>query len=99
MPRGDRSGPWGRGSMTGRGAGFCGGFGMPGYMNAFPGRGMRGFGYARGVDRVMPPEADRVGLQRQVEWLEQELAAIRGRLADIAPREEDAGDSGRIDRR
>ena len=33
MPRGDRTGPMGMGSMTGRGAGFCAGYAMPGYEN------------------------------------------------------------------
>ena len=41
MPGGDRTGPMGRGPMTGRGAGYCAGFGMPGYMNFGPGRGFR----------------------------------------------------------
>ena len=31
MPRGDGTGPIGLGTMTGRGAGFCAGFKMPGY--------------------------------------------------------------------
>jgi hypothetical protein len=31
--------------MTGRGAGYCGGYDVPGYMNAVPGRGL---GYGRG---------------------------------------------------
>ena len=44
MPRGDGTGPWGQGSMTGRGAGFCGGFQMPGYANPVPGRGFGGGG-------------------------------------------------------
>ncbi len=39
MPRGDGTGPWGQGSMTGRGAGFCGGYGMPGHANPTLGRG------------------------------------------------------------
>lgn len=43
MPGGDRTGPMGMGPMTGRGAGFCAGFGTPGYMNPAPGWG-RGFG-------------------------------------------------------
>ncbi len=38
MPRGDGTGPQGLGSMTGRAAGYCGGSGMPGYVNAAPGR-------------------------------------------------------------
>jgi len=48
MPRGDRTGPMGMGPMTGRAAGFCTGFGMPGYANAVPGR---GFGMAFGGGR------------------------------------------------
>ena len=48
MPRGDRTGPMGMGPMTGRGAGFCGGFGAPGFMNSVPGRGGMGFGRGRG---------------------------------------------------
>lgn len=33
MPKGNGRGPMGSGPMTGRRAGFCGGYGMPGYMN------------------------------------------------------------------
>jgi hypothetical protein len=39
MPRGDRTGPAGTGPMTGRGAGYCAGYDMPGYANPVPGRG------------------------------------------------------------
>jgi len=39
MPRGDRTGPMGSGPMTGRGAGYCGGSGMPGFMNRVGGQG------------------------------------------------------------
>ena len=51
MPAGDRTGPLGMGPMTGRGAGYCAGFAVPGYMNPTPGlgRGMeRGMGFGRG---------------------------------------------------
>jgi hypothetical protein len=34
MPRGDKTGPVGMGSMTGQGLGFCTGFKMPGYRNS-----------------------------------------------------------------
>lgn len=44
MPGGDRTGPWGAGPMTGRGAGYCAGYSMPGYMNPIPGRGWYGVG-------------------------------------------------------
>jgi len=48
MPFGDRTGPAGLGPRTGRGAGFCGGFGVPGSENraggfGFVGRGRRGW--------------------------------------------------------
>ncbi len=39
MPRGDGTGPMGMGPMTGRAAGYCAGFGMPGYTNPILGRG------------------------------------------------------------
>ena len=48
MPRGDATGPIGMGPMTGRGAGYCAGYGMPGYMNNISGRGF-GMGFGRGA--------------------------------------------------
>ncbi len=49
MPRGNHTGPMGMGSMTGRGAGYCAGYGMPGYANDTTGRGFGGgFGRGRG---------------------------------------------------
>ena len=57
MPRGDGTGPAGMGSMTGRAAGYCSGYSVPGFANpiggrysgigrgAFGGRGSRGRGY------------------------------------------------------
>ena len=47
MPGGDGTGPMGMGPMIGRAAGFCAGYGMPGYMNPIPGRGY-GMGFGRG---------------------------------------------------
>lgn len=44
MPFGDRTGPLGLGPRTGRAAGYCSGFGMPGYVNPLTGRGWFGFG-------------------------------------------------------
>lgn len=50
MPAGNGTGPQGMGPMTGRAAGFCAGFGMPGSANAMPGRGYgMGFGCGRGA--------------------------------------------------
>ena len=48
MPMGDRTGPMGQGPRTGRAAGFCAGFGAPGYLNRGPGF---GFGFGRGGGR------------------------------------------------
>ena len=45
MPAGDRTGPMGAGPMTGRAAGYCAGYPVPGYANPGPvGGGGRGFG-------------------------------------------------------
>ena len=44
MPFGDGTGPMGLGPMTGRAAGYCAGYGMPGFMNPIPGRGFWGRG-------------------------------------------------------
>ena len=49
MPRGDRTGPAGFGPMSGRAAGYCAGFPVPGYMNPQPG--FRGAGFGRGRGR------------------------------------------------
>ena len=49
MPFGDGTGPAGWGPMTGRGAGYCAGYGMSGYANPMFGRGgLRGGGGFRG---------------------------------------------------
>ncbi len=38
MPAGDRTGPAGLGPMTGRAAGYCAGYPVPGFMNPIPGQ-------------------------------------------------------------
>lgn len=51
MPGGDRTGPRGQGSMTGRGLGYCAGYEGPGFT-AGPGYGRGwGMGYGRGYGR------------------------------------------------
>ena len=44
MPGGDRTGPLGSGPMTGRAAGLCAGYPVPGYANQAGGRGFSGAG-------------------------------------------------------
>jgi hypothetical protein len=54
MPGGDGTGPMGMGPMTGRAAGYCAGYPVPGFMNPMPGRGFGGrgfFGRGRGGGR------------------------------------------------
>jgi hypothetical protein len=52
MPRGDRTGPWGAGPMTGRAAGYCAGYSVPGFMNPTAGYGRGwGRGHGRGLGR------------------------------------------------
>jgi len=53
MPRGNGTGPAGAGPKTGRGLGFCSGYGKPGYANSGSGRGL-GLGFGRG-NRVNRP--------------------------------------------
>ncbi|MEN6321112.1 MAG: DUF5320 domain-containing protein [Syntrophaceae bacterium] len=48
MPRGDGTGPMGMGPMTGRAAGYCAGYGIPGYVNPGYGSGFRGRGFGGG---------------------------------------------------
>jgi len=48
MPRGDGTGPAGVGPMTGRAAGHCAGYPVPGFMNSGGGRGYWGRGGGRG---------------------------------------------------
>ena len=47
MPRGDGTGPMGMGAMSGRAAGYCAGYGLPGFANPALGRGF-GMGFGRG---------------------------------------------------
>lgn len=49
MPGGDGTGPAGMGPMTGRAAGYCAGYRVPGYANPVGGR--RPFGFGRGAGR------------------------------------------------
>ncbi len=73
MPGGDRTGPTGMGPMTGRGAGYCGGFGAPGFMNrvfrgGFFGRGRGGGGGGGRGWRNMFYATGLTGWQRAAGW-------------------------------
>ena len=51
MPHGNGTGPAGMGPMTGRAAGFCAGYPVPGFMNPVGGRGYWGWGRGGGRGR------------------------------------------------
>ncbi len=94
MPRGDRTGPGGAGPMTGRVAGYCAGYSVPGYMNPVGryGRGWgrgRGRGFGRGwlvypqpvvVQPAYPPAIQPVA---QPQSAEQEVAALENYQKDL----------------
>ncbi len=97
MPGGDGTGPLGLGPMTGRGAGWCAGYG-PAPMNA----GMRGFGGGRGRGRRFRPgpvaaygapygggvapltaEQELQMLRNQAQQLQQSVEGINQRIAEL----------------
>lgn len=107
MPRGDGTGPAGMGSMTGRAAGFCAGYGVPGYANPIGGRGFgRGLGLGfRGGRRFYPypaygyapytaPAAAEATPQEEIEALQAQAKSLENTLKQIHKRI-DALESGK----
>lgn len=91
MPRGNGTGPEGLGPMTGRGAGYCAGFGMAGCGRGLgrglgarrgPGGGF-GPGLSRSLDAQSPEVSVRRGLELRADFLEEELSLVRGRLSAL----------------
>ncbi len=93
MPGYDRTGPMGRGAMTGWGGGFGGGRGR---WCAGPGRGGRGrfAGPDSGYGNVAPypvtsptlqadPDSEKRFLQSQADLISEQLEEIRGRLNEL----------------
>jgi len=96
MPGGNGTGPMGWGPMSGRRAGYCAGYGVPGCLNSPGGRGAglgRGAGFGRGaglgrgggMGPVFP--AASYGFNPQAAWsgvtAEQEQAALKNQLAHL----------------
>jgi hypothetical protein len=96
MPGGDGTGPRGMGSMTGRRAGYCAGYAMPGYANPVFGGGRgfgRGFGRGRGWGRgwnqnqgggfsnpEFTPQQEAEMLKNQSKAMQSEIDAINQRI-------------------
>jgi hypothetical protein len=102
MPGGDRTGPLGAGPMTGRRAGFCAGFGTPGFSN-WPvpwygagygfrggGRGWRNIYYATGLPRWQRyAYVPPVPLQEEAEALKAQANWLKDQLDAINKRIEE----------
>ena len=87
MPRGDGTGPAGRGSRTGRGMGYCAGFDAPGFANPCPGMGWgRGRGMGRRFWGPAPAQPVELSKEQQAGILEQEKAALEQELDAINKR-------------
>jgi hypothetical protein len=103
MPRGDRTGPSGLGPMTGRAAGYCAGYPVPGFMNPTRGfgRGLgrgRGRGWGRGFGRgwtypsvIQPPspEQEVAALENYQKELEAEKVDLEQEMSQIKSRIEE----------
>jgi len=85
MPRGDKTGPEGRGSMTGRGLGNCSGSGEPGYTAGNRGRGFRrgfGGGFGRACSRIETGVSEKTLLENEIRILKDKLGSLEKRLSD-----------------
>ena len=85
MPRGDGTGPAGQGSMSGRGMGFCAGFGSPGFVNGGFGRGM-GRGFALRARNIPIQQPAVITEEQEKQFLEQELSALKEEIKGIEER-------------
>lgn len=93
MPGRNGMGPEGRGPMTGHGMGQCAGNSAPGY--GFYGRGS-GFGRtlpngSGPATQAMPPAVERWNLERETEYLREELARAEARLGELGGAEGESG--------
>ena len=92
MPQGDRTGPNGQGSMTGRRMGFCAGFNAPGFINSSFGRGFgrgRGFGWRARAIQSMPIQQVQPAViteKQEKQFLEQELNSLKEEMKEIEKR-------------
>ena len=102
MPRGDGTGIYGNGPMTGRAMGFCAGNDVPGYLNGGSamgfgrgrGRGLgRGYGFGNGFrsgrfyDGAFGNQESYDVLTRRIAMLERELERTRALHASVKKEE------------
>lgn len=87
MAGGDRTGPVGIGPMTGRAAGYCAGYPIPGYMNPYGGRFGGGFSWGRGRFMALPYATPPWGMQYRPYEVpyskEQEKEVLQGQVKSM----------------
>ena len=93
MPGGDRTGPEGRGPMTGRAFGYCAEYNSPGFTRGFP-RGRRyrrGFRHRRfwqreysNVPYDQPTVEEKVYLENLIKSLEDELKVLKDKVQGLS---------------
>jgi len=97
MPRGDRTGPFGAGPMTGRRFGYCAGFNVPGYTNPIDhpnygwgfrggGRGWRHGYYAPGMPGWGWNEFQPITEEQELENLKNYASQLKNQLDAIQKR-------------
>lgn len=99
MPGGDRTGPMGLGSKTGRAAGYCARNQVPGYMNqnfgrffCRPGRGRRNLFFAADLPGWQPgalgytPVVQTMTEEQELAELKNEAEYLENKLEDVKKR-------------
>jgi len=99
MPGGDGTGPAGMGPMTGRAAGYCAGYYVPGYANLNAWAGWNRFGYGRARVRNFGwrggfyssyaygyPYMSKMTPQQEAEMLSEQAKAIQEDISSINER-------------
>lgn len=94
MPRGDRTGPTGEGSMTGRGQGNCSGNNGAGFNNRGFGRGNgfnnggnhrgRGVGNGRGFGNGNFQESNSEDISLEVSKLREQITGLEEQISKLA---------------
>lgn len=83
MPGGDGTGPMGWGPCSGRAAGYCSGYHRPGYANSFPGRRFWSYDFPRPRFYREHLADEKYALERQAEFLREQVRVIEERLKEI----------------
>ncbi|HUV83298.1 MAG TPA: DUF5320 domain-containing protein [archaeon] len=106
MPGGDRTGPLGFGPRTGRAAGYCARYPVPGYINPIydrdfgrgRGRGRRNWNYATGLPGWQcdaygyPPGVRTITKEQELAELKDQAEYLENELGEIRKRIQEIGE-------